>query len=84
MGLGIEYLLGHMNGVGDDDDFRDVFFAASLANTASNSKKFCFCAGDKGHVMNCLNQRLVTYVDMRDRSGDIVLDASIRYYNCCV
>ena len=35
MGLDIEYLLGRMNGVGDDDDFRDVFFAASLANTTS-------------------------------------------------
>ena len=84
MGLGIEYLLGRMNGVSDDDDFRDVFFAASLANTTSNSKKFCFCAGDKGHVMNHLDQRLVTYVDMQDQSSDVVLDASIGYYNCCV
>jgi len=64
MGLGIKYLLGHMNGVSDDDDFRDVFFAASLANTTSNSEKFCFCAGDKDYMMNCLDQRLVTYVDM--------------------
>ena len=64
MELGIEYLLGCMNDVGDDNDFRDVFFAASLANTASNSEKFCFCAGDKGYVMNHLDQRLVTYVDM--------------------
>ena len=84
MGLGIEYFLGHMNGVSDDNDFGDVFFAACLANTASNSKKFCFCAGDKGHVMNCLDQRLVTYMDMQDQSSDVVLDASIRYYNCHV
>jgi len=55
MGLGIEYLLGHMNGVSDDGDFRDVFFAASLANTTSNSEKFCFCAGDKGCMINRLN-----------------------------
>ena len=61
IGLGIEYLLGHMNGVSDNNDFS---FVASLANTASNSKKFCFCTGNKGHVMNHLDQRLVTYVDM--------------------
>jgi len=66
MGLSIKYLLGRMNGVGDNDDFRYVFFVASLANTTSNSEKFCFCAGDKGCMMNRLNQRLVTYVDMRD------------------
>jgi len=64
MELGIKYLLGCMNGVSDDNDFRDVFFAASLANTTSNSKKFCFCAGDKGRMMNRLDQRLVMYVDM--------------------
>jgi len=64
MGLGIKYLLSHMNGVSDDNDFRDVCFVASLVNTASNSEKFCFCAGDKGCMMNCLNQRLVAYVDM--------------------
>jgi len=84
MGLGIKYLLGHMNGVSDDDDFRYVFFVASLANTTSNSEKFCFCTGDKGCVMNHLDQRLVTYVDMRDQSGDVILDASIGYYNCYV
>jgi len=64
MGLGIEYLLSCMNRVDDDNDFRDVCIVANLVNTASNSKKFCFCAGDKGCIMNCLDQRLVTYVDM--------------------
>ena len=58
MGLGIEYLLSRMNGVSDDNDFRDVFFAASLADATSNSEKFCFCAGDKGHMMNCLDQSM--------------------------
>ena len=84
MGLGIKYLLSHVNGVSDDNDFRDVFFAASLANATSNSKKFHFCAGDKGHIMNHLDQRLVIYVDVQDQSGNVVLDASIGYYNYCV
>jgi len=66
MGLGIEYLLSCMNGVSDDNDFRDVCFVANLVNTASNSEKFCFCAGDKGCMMNHLDQRLVMYVDIQD------------------
>jgi len=64
MGLGIKYLLSCMNGVGDDNDFRDVSFVTSLVNTTSNSEKFCFCAGDKGYMMNCFDQPLVAYVDM--------------------
>ena len=66
MGLSIEYLLSCMNGVGDDDNFGDVFLVASLINAISDSKAFCFSAGDKGCMMNCFNQRLVTYVDMRN------------------
>ena len=84
MGLSIKYLLSRMNGVGDDNDLRDVCFVASLVNTTSNSEEFCFCAGDKGYMMNYFDQRLVTYVDMQDRSGNVVLDASIRNYNCRV
>ena len=84
IGLGIKYLLSHMNGVGNDNDFRDVCFVASLINTASNNKKFCFCASDKDCVMNRFDQRLITYVDMQDQSGDVVLDASIGNYNCHV
>ena len=84
MGLGIKYLLSRMNGVGDDNDFKDVCFVASLVNTTFNNKKFCFCAGDKGCIKNYLDQRLVMYVDMQDRSGDVVLDTSIRNYNCHV
>ena len=64
MGLGIEYLLSRMNGVSDDNDLRNICFVTSLVNTVSNSKEFCFCAGDKGCVMNHLDQRLVMYVDM--------------------
>ena len=64
MGLSIEYLLSHMNGVSDDNDFGDVFLVAGLINATSDSKKFHFSAGDKSHMMNCFDQRLVTYVDV--------------------
>jgi len=46
--LCIEYLLGHMDGVSDDDDFRYVFFVASLIKSTPNRKKFHFGAGDVG------------------------------------
>jgi len=64
MRLSIEYLLSYMNGVGDDDDFGDVFLVAGLINTTSDSKEFHFSAGDKGYMMNCFDQRLVTYMDV--------------------
>jgi len=84
MGLSIEYLLSCVNGVGDDDDFGDVFLVADLINAASDNKEFCFSAGDEGHMMNCFDQRLVMYVDVRNRSGNIILDAYVGNNNCCV
>jgi len=53
-----------MNGVSDDNDFGDVFLVAGLINATSDSKEFRFSAGDKGHMMNHFDQRLVTYVDV--------------------
>ena len=64
MGLSIEYLLSCMNEVSDDNDFRDVCFVASLVNAAFNSEEFRFSTGDKGHMMNHFDQRLVAYMDM--------------------
>ena len=66
MGLSIEYLLSCMNGVGDDDDFGDVFLVAGLINAASDSKEFHFSAGDEGRMMNHFDQRLVIYVNVRN------------------
>jgi len=52
MGLSIEYLFSCMNGVGDDNDFGDVFLVAGLINAASDSKEFRFSAGDEGRMMS--------------------------------
>lgn len=83
-GFIIENLLSSVNRVGDDNDFGDAFLVASLIDSASDSKQFYFSAGDEGYMMNCFDQGLVTDVDMRNRSSDIVLDARIRDNNCCV
>ena len=55
MQLGIENLLGYIDGVGDNNDLRDVFFVASLTKSVPNSEEFCFSAGDIGCIMNCLD-----------------------------
>ena len=64
MGFIIKYLFSHMDGVGDNNDFGNVFFAACLTNTASHGKEFHFCAGDEGHIVNYLDQRVITYVNV--------------------
>jgi len=55
MQLCIKYLLGRMDGVGDNNDSRYIFFAASLINSTSNHEKFRFGAGNIGCMMNCLD-----------------------------
>jgi len=44
-----------MDGVGDDNDLRDVFFVASLTKSVPNSEEFCFGTGDVGHMINHLD-----------------------------
>ena len=66
MGFIVKYIFSRMDGVSDDDDFGNVFFATCLTNTASHGKEFCFGAGDKGHMVNRLDQRVVVYVNVRD------------------
>ena len=73
-----------MNGVGDNDDFGNIFFTTCLVNATSNSKEFSFCTGDKGHMMNRLDQRVIMNVNVRDRCGNVVFDASISYNDCRV
>ena len=53
--LCIEYLLGHMDGISNDNDFRYIFFVAGLIKSTPNHKKFCFSAGNVDCVMNCLD-----------------------------
>ena len=53
-----------MNGVSDNDDFGNVFFAAYLVNAVSNGKEFCFCASDEGRMVNYLDQRVIANVNV--------------------
>ena len=84
MGLIIKYLFCCMDGVSDNNDFGNIFLAICLVDTTSNGKELCFCASDESCMVNCLNQRMVTYVNVRYRCSNVVLDASICYDDCCM
>ena len=70
-----------MNGIGDDNNLGYIIGVYSLVNATPDSKKFCFSACDKNHVIDHLCKRLVVCMYMCDRSSDIVLDACIRSYD---
>ena len=55
-----------MDGVGDDNYFRDFFFVTGLVKTVSNCEEFCFGASDEDHMVNCLDKRFVSHVNMWD------------------
>ena len=80
----IEYLFGCVDGVSDNNYFRNFFFVTGLVKTASNRKEFHFSASDEDCMVNCLDKRFVLHVNMRDRSGYVMFNASIRYYKCHV
>ena len=43
-----------MDGVGDNNDSRYIFFDANLINSISNHKKFHFSTSNVGHMINHL------------------------------
>ena len=60
----IEYLFGHVDGVGDDNYFRNFFFITGLVKTASNCEEFRFSASDEDCMVNCLDKRFVLHMNM--------------------
>ena len=47
----IEYLLGYMDGVGDNDNFGNGFLGTGLVDTVPNCEKFGFSGCDEGHIV---------------------------------
>ena len=76
-----ENFSSYMDGIGDNNNLGHIIEIHCLVNAASNYKEFYFSTCNMNHVVNCLCQRFVVYVHMRDRCGNIVLDACIRYYD---
>jgi len=80
----IEDSLGHMDGVGYNDDFGDIINSACLVDTASNSEEFSFSTCYKRSMVNSLDEQLIGNMYMRNGCSNIVLDASICNHDCQV
>jgi len=64
MRLCIEYLFGYVDGVSDNNYFRDFFFITGLVKTTSNCEEFRFSASDEDCIVNYLDKRFVLHVNM--------------------
>ena len=71
VGFTVKDFLCSVNGIGNEDNFGYVFFAAYLVDTTSDGKKFCFIARDICCMVNHLCQKVVVYMHMRYRCSDV-------------
>jgi len=62
MRFAVKYFLHNIDGIGDNDDFRHVFFDADLIDAASNSEQFHFRACYECGMMNSFDKRMIGYV----------------------
>ena len=47
----VEYLLGHMNRISDNDNLGNVFLGTDLVDAIPNHEKFCFSSCNEGHIV---------------------------------
>jgi len=80
VGFAVENFLSGMNGIGYDYDLGDTIDGTSLVDTTPDYKQFHFSACHKRSIVNGLGERVIHYVDVRDRCSNIVFDASICYH----
>ena len=60
MQFAVKYFLCGMDRIGDDNDFKHIFFNAGLIDATSNSEQFCFCTCYKCCMMNHFNERVIS------------------------
>ena len=72
---------GHMNGISDNDDLRNVVMIWGLVDTTPHGEKFSFCAGDVDYMMDVLGNRVIMGVYMWYWYSNVILDVSICDYN---
>jgi len=66
MGQAVKDEFRCMDGVCDDDYFRDVVLATGLINSTSHGKEFCFQTGDKHSMVNCFDKGDIGLMDVRN------------------
>jgi len=69
-----------MNGVYDNDDFGNFMWDDGLVDITSDSEELGFKACNIDSVVKSFDKWFVMYMDMHYRYSNIVLDASICYY----
>ena len=74
---GIEDLFGHMNWISDNDNLRYIFLICGLVNTVSDCKEFYFSISDMNHMVEDLDNRIISNIYMQYKCSNIVFDASI-------
>ena len=62
MRFAVKYFLFSMDGIGDDNDFRHIFFDVGLIDATSNSKQFCFHTCYECGMMDSFDKRMISYI----------------------
>jgi len=62
MQFAVKYFLHNMDRIGDNDNFRYIFFDTGLIDAASNSEQFHFHACYECSMMNSFDKRMIGYV----------------------
>ena len=70
-------MFSYMNVIHDDNDISGFWYLDSLVHTISNSKEFGFGWSDIDSMMNYLSNVIGRRVDIRNRYGNVVSNASI-------
>ena len=76
----VKNFLCSVNGIGYDDDLRNNIIGTGLVDTTPDGKQFCLRAYHEWSMVCCFGERMIHYVDVRDRCSNIVFDASICYH----
>jgi len=77
----IENLFGSMEGIYNNNYIIDISDTNCLVNTILNGKQFSFSSCNVNCFVNCLDDRSVIWMNVRDWRSYIVLDTGIEYNN---
>ena len=73
----IKDLLGHINGISDNNNFGNAILIQGLVDSISNSEKFSFGTHDMNSMVNSLGNGMIVSVCVRYRYSSIILDVCI-------
>ena len=84
MNRSVKYLFYSWNSICDNDYLRNVLYLYSLVYSTSNSKKFSLNRIDIHGMMNRFIYDVLTFSNVQDWGGNIILDTCIDNNKHCV